>query len=217
MINQMHRKQTKNYCLGCSPKLMDLAIKMINYHIDKIKETKMRENAPHKIFFRNRYPTFSFNDRLPENEFHCNLAGWDNAQKLDFKALPWNNERHDKPQIIPLDTVFNFNTLVVINNWVTQFMWSRKMFGYCSNCSAEKDKEVLKRLQTLFAFNVSYQENESSSLQEKYIPRARAPEEDAYDLAFIGDTRMAPMDTGIDAWNLTIEKSKETQDVNKLQ
>ena len=169
-INQMHGKQVKNDCLGCSPKLIDLAIKMINYHIEKIKETKTRENAPHKIYFRNRYPTFSFNDRLPENEFHCNLAGWDNAQKLDFKALPWNNERHDEPQIIPLNTVFNFNTLAVINNWVAQFMWKHKMFGYCSNCSTEKDKECLKRLQTLYGFNVSYRDNEASSLREKYIP-----------------------------------------------
>ena len=100
-INQMHGKQTKNYCLGCSPKLMDLGIKMINYHIEKIKESRTSELAPHKIYFRNGYPTFSFNDRVPKNKFHCNLAGWDNAQKLDFKALPWNNKKHNNPMVTP--------------------------------------------------------------------------------------------------------------------
>ena len=103
-------------------------------------------------------------DHFPDDEFKCNLAGWDNAQKLDFKALPWNNERHDRINIIPLDTVFNYQTLVVINNWVAQFMWSHKINGYCNNCNSDKDKEILRRLQTLFKFNAEYQENESTYL-----------------------------------------------------
>ena len=111
-INQMHserRQDNKEYCLGCSPRLMDKAIKMICLHLDKMREVRTQETAPHRIRFKDGYPTFEWLDRFPDDEFKCNLAGWDNAQKLDFKALPWNNERHDRINIIPLDTVFNYH------------------------------------------------------------------------------------------------------------
>ena len=146
VINQMHGErcqESKDYCLGCSPQLMDLAIRMINHHLDRLCKVRTQETAPHRIHFKNGYPVFEFRDRLPEDEFECNLAGWGNAQKLDFKALPWNNKRHDKVSIIPIDTVFNYNTLVVINNWVAQFMWSHMINGYCNNCNSDKDKEIL--------------------------------------------------------------------------
>ena len=40
-INQMHserRQENKEYCLGCSLRLMDKAIKMICLHLDKMRE-----------------------------------------------------------------------------------------------------------------------------------------------------------------------------------
>ena len=46
---------------------------------------------------------------------------------------------------------------------------------------------------------------------------SKVPEEDACNLAFIGDPRLAPENTGIDAWEKTIKKSVDAKDINKLQ
>ena len=54
-------------------------------------------------------------------------------------------------------------------------------------------------------------------LKEKYIPRAKQPDEDSCNLMFIGDPRMAPLNTDVDAWNKTIRESCKTHEVNRLQ